>query len=371
LNEIIIDSNSEEKDKFRNLIELAADGILIGSHEGIVLEANSCFCSLLEMTKSELVGSFVGDLPFTKESVEQFPFQFDSLKNGEIVISERELLRSDNTLVTIEMRTKMMPDGTYQSIYRDISERKKNEIQLLDYANELSKLNADKDRFISILAHDLVSPFNSILGYLDLLTSNIKEFEKDQIEKHILTIQGSANRTYNLLQDILAWSRSHSGSMPYEPDQCIIKDISNKVVEILNPIAINKEITIKNLVTSSISAYADVNMLRTILRNLISNAIKFTKPKGQIRIVAKFENQAIIISVIDTGHGIPKNKIPDLFNDLQLKSTDGTSNEKGSGLGLIISKLLVEKHGGTIWVESKIGKGSTFSFSLPAYEKSL
>ncbi len=359
---------SIEEEKLRNLIELATDGILIGSHEGVVIDANATFCSMMEMRKEEIIGSFIGDMPFTKESLERYPFRFDLLHDGQLVISERDLIQSDGNKITIEMRTKMMPDGTYQSIYRDISERKRYELQLLDYANELSKLNADKDQFISILAHDLVSPFNTIIGYLDLLTIDFDNSDIKYIKDQLAVVHSVSIKTFNLLQEILTWFRSYSGNMTYEPGFYNLKDISQNTLDILGPIARNKRIEITNSIDNGVTVYTDSNMLCTIIRNLLSNAIKFTDEEGEIIFSTSEKDGKIILSVKDTGKGIPNDKIKTLFKGMHNKSTEGTSSEKGTGLGLAICKMLAEKQGGTIGVESELGKGSTFYVSIPMHK---
>ncbi len=360
------------EEKFRNLIELATDGILIGSNRGVIIDANSTFCSMIEMCKEDIIGLFIADLPFTKESVGHTPFRFDLLRSGQLVISERELIKSDGNKITIEMRTKMMPDGTYQSIYRDISDRKRYELQLLNYAAELSKLNADKDHFISILAHDLVSPFNTILGYLELLISNIDSYDKNEIKEHLGVVDNVSKKTFHLLQEILTWSRTSSGRMSFEPKVVNLKNNCQKTVDILEPLASNKKISIINAIDAEYEVYSDINMLRTIFRNLLSNAIKFTGEEGVIVIDAvRDEANFIKLSVKDTGIGMTNEKLILLFNNVHNTPSEGTFNEKGTGLGLIICKMLVERQGGTISVESEPMKGTTFFVTIPVKDKSL
>ncbi|WP_163709102.1 PAS domain-containing sensor histidine kinase [Mangrovibacterium lignilyticum] len=357
---------SIDEEKFRNLIELATDGILIGANDGIVIEANSTFCTMIGRKKEELIGRFIADIPFAKTSVEQTPFRFDLLRKGQLVVSERELLRSDGTKITIEMRTKMMPDGTYQSIYRDISERKKYELQLLDYANELSELNEDKDHFITILAHDLVSPFNTILGYLGVLSADFDNLDRAAIRKQLDIVHNASTKAFNLLQEILTWSRSNSGTMSYEPEFFNLKDICQKTVDILEPIAENKNIEITNAIDDDVQAYTDANMLRVIIRNLLTNALKFTSVDGKVTIGATEHDGEIVISVKDTGKGIAKGKLATLFKNIHNKPTEGTSREIGNGLGLVICKMLAERQGGSIGVESEVGIGSKFFVRIPA-----
>ncbi len=360
---------SIEEEKLRNLIELATDGILIGSNEGIVIDANSTFCSMINMRKEELVGNFIADIPFSRGSVEQVPFRFDLLRSGQLVISERDMFRPDGTKFTIEMRTKMMPDGTYQSIYRDISERKKHELQLLDYATQLSKLNEDKDHFITILAHDLVSPFNAILGYLGLLTSDFESYDLPTIKKQLEIVHDASNRAFELLQEILTWSRSNSGTMNYEPDFFELKDICQKTIDILELVARNKHIIITNAIDDELKVYTDANILRIIIRNLLTNALKFTNLNGSVTFEASEQDGMMVLSVKDTGKGIGPDKLETLFTNVHNKPTVGTSREIGNGLGLSICKMLAERQKGSIWVDSEEGVGSTFFVSIPLESK--
>lgn len=240
----------------------------------------------------------------------------------------------------------------------DVTEIKNNELKLIE-------LNSTKNRFISILAHDLKDPFNIILGYLEILTQNLRKFDIDKIENHLNIINDSSKKTFKLLEDILLWIRAESGKLPFEPIEYPISVLFETVVEYLQPIADKKGISINYFTDNDLLIKVDVNMISTILRNLISNAVKFSLYGGSISVYSEIENNQVIITVSDNGIGIEQETIPFLFNISRTKSTQGTSNEKGTGLGLLICKDFVEKHGGKIWVESEIGKGSDFKFSIP------
>jgi len=245
-----------------------------------------------------------------------------------------------------------------------IENKRSNEI-ISEQNIELHKINTDKDRFITILAHDLKSPFNSILGFLDLLTKNIRKYDIDKIEKFVNMINNSAKNTFGLLEDILLWVRANSGKIPYEPQKLNFATICNEVIENLKLTANTKDITIKQFATEEINIIADKNMLNTVLRNLVSNSIKFTNKNGRIDIYAEKNHSKVTISVSDNGVGIEPDTLNKLFEISQKISTDGTENEKGTGLGLLLCKEFVEKHGGKIWVESELGKGSDFQFTMP------
>ena len=248
---------------------------------------------------------------------------------------------------------------------RDITERIEVLEKLKASETKLKELNADKDRFISILAHDLKNPFNSILGFLDLLSANIRNYSIDKIERQVNIISSSTKHIYRLLEDILVWARAQSGKIPFNPQKLIFEDIYKEVMQDQKLAAENKNITIKYFEAEEISIYVDKNMIKTVLRNLLSNAIKFTHKNGQINVYAVYERNNIVISVSDTGVGIELESVSKLFNISRVRTTDGTDNEKGTGLGLLLCKEFIEKHGGKIWVESKPEQGSDFKFILP------
>jgi signal transduction histidine kinase len=216
------------------------------------------------------------------------------------------------------------------------------------------------------MAHDLRSPFNALLGLSDLLIENLRIYNIDEIEELVTHIKTSTQGTYALLEDLLKWTRAQSGSIPFNPQYLNIQDICKNILEFLIANASSKKITINLLIRNNLSVYSDADMLKTVLRNLISNAIKFTNTGGVIEINAEENQKNIIVSVSDNGIGMSAEKMKKLFDISQIQTTSsGTANETGTGFGLLLCKEFVEKHGGKIWVESKCGKGSDFKFTLP------
>lgn len=248
-------------------------------------------------------------------------------------------------------------------------EKQKRVAELVISNNELQQsiqLNADKDLFISILAHDLRGPFSALLGLSDLLIENLRIYNIDEIEELVTHIKSSSQGTYALLEDLLKWTRAHSGSISFNPQNLDIEDLCKNIIEFLYPSASSKGITISLLINSNLSVYSDADMLKTVLRNLISNAIKFTNSGGVIKINAEKNPENITITVSDNGIGMTPDKRKKLFDISQIQtSSSGTANEKGTGFGLLLCKEFVEKHGGKIWVESRCGEGSDFKFTLP------
>ena len=236
--------------------------------------------------------------------------------------------------------------------------------KLQETNDELSALNITKDRFFSILAHDLRNPFNTVGGFTELLLRNLDRYTPDKIRHFIEVINKTSHNTYLLLNNLLDWSRSQSGQMQFNPVNINLHIIVEETLVLLTSQATQKNIEISHEVEPDIFVFADENMLKTVLRNLISNAIKFTKSRGAVTIEASQKDGTVVIEVIDTGIGIPPEKIDDLFRIDVNFHNQGTNNEQGTGLGLILCKEFIEKNGGKIWIKSAINKGSTFGFSL-------
>lgn len=230
---------------------------------------------------------------------------------------------------------------------------------------ELNELNASKDKFFSIIAHDLKNPFNTIIGFSEMLRDEITTGELNKSGEYAGMIFDSATKTYRLLENLLEWANSQRGKISFNPVPLNLGEIFKEDLRILNEMAGRKNIELINHFTDDLTIIADKNMIKTILRNLISNAIKFTHINGKVELTTIIDNKQAEISVSDSGIGMTKETIAKLFRIDSNLSIRGTENEKGTGLGLILCKEFIEKHGGKIWVESETGKGSIFRFTLP------
>jgi signal transduction histidine kinase len=247
-------------------------------------------------------------------------------------------------------------------------EKEKRASELLIKNNELQQLlqlNADKDKFISIIAHDLRNPLNSIVGLSKLLIVHSKNKDFKKIDEFSNVIQKSSERAMNLLMNLITWAQSQSGSITVNPKYFNISALVDDISLLYNDIAKQKNILISSSLPENIQVHADKEMVATVFRNLISNALKFTLPEGRITISAIEKQNEIILSVSDSGIGLTKIRVDKLFQINEVTSTLGSGNEKGTGLGLILCKEFIEMNNGIIWVESEIGVGSTFFFSLP------
>jgi PAS domain S-box-containing protein len=363
----IENSLNESKIKYQLFFNSTADAIFIHDSSGNILDVNQSACNEYGYSYSEFLSLNASQIDIPEQSIYIQERIIELIKNGYVAF-ETIHQRKDKIQIPIDVKAKKIVfngKSLVLSICRNISERKQIELIVQKQNDELKKLNTDKDSFITILGHDLKSPFNSILGFLDLLKSNIRQYDIDKIENFINIISNSAKTTFNLLENILFWVRANSGKIPYEPQKLNFGTICTEIIENLRLTANAKDITINYFTADEVNLFADENMLKTVLRNLVSNAIKFTNKNGRIDIYSEINNANMIITVSDNGLGIEPDTLIKLFDISHKISTDGTANEKGTGLGLILCKEFVEKHGGKIWVESELGKGSNFTFTLP------
>lgn len=248
-------------------------------------------------------------------------------------------------------------------------QKQKNEIirerdELENQKKELVSLNNTKDKFFSIIGHDLKNPFSTVIGLSELLLADFESFEKERLKVFIQQINKFSSNAYALLENLLQWARSQTGKLKITPNLYNLRDVIEDNIELLNGNAKQKNITI-NYPEESAFWQFDVNMISTVIRNLISNAIKFTHEDGKIDIRYEERNNKLYVSIADTGMGIATKDLPKLFKLDVNPTTIGTSDEKGTGLGLILCNEFIQRHGGEIWVESEPGEGSIFKFYIP------
>lgn len=253
----------------------------------------------------------------------------------------------------------------YIAVKEDITERKKAEDALRRSEAKLKELNTTKDKFFSIIGHDIKGVFSSILVISDLLVQRVQEKNLDDLDQYSHMLNDVAKNGYALLENLLSWSRIQTGHIKYSPTDFLILDVIRNVVELYKLNFDEKKIAINLEVNESAIIRADRFMLETILRNLISNAIKYTNPGGHIKILTQQVEGVFRVSISDSGVGISAEDIPKLFRIETSYSTQGTNKEMGTGLGLILCKEFVTRHNGDIWVESEQGKGTTIHFTLP------
>jgi signal transduction histidine kinase len=346
----------------------AIDGFLVVNPHGQKILQNQQTINLWKIPRE------VADEPSDMKQVDhvmhmtvnpqQFLAEVDYLREHPNDKSRDEVELIDGTVLDRYSSAVIGSDGVnYGRIwtFHEVTERKNFEKQLI-------QLNTDKDRFISILAHDLRSPFNSLLGITDLLKTELRSYPIEKIEEMVEMIYNVVARTYELLEDTLLWASIQSKKITFNPSIANMNEVMSEVVKIFEPNTNAKKISIRYTSDNGLYIKTDVYMLKAILRNLISNAIKFTKVGGKIEISAVHTNSLSTINVSDNGVGIEQGLLEKLFSFTPNKSRKGTTEETGTGLGLLLCKEFVDKHGGKIWADSIVGKGTTVSFSIPDRE---
>jgi len=309
---------------------------------------------------------------FTGEHAQQaFDDEQNIIRTGQMLsIEEKETHhdRPDTWVSTVKLPLRDKEGkiiGTFGTS-RDITERKKTDEEIKLKNELLQTINAEKDKFFSILAHDLKGPLSAFLGATQILTEEIQNMTLEEIKEIAISMKESASNIFGLLENLLEWSRLKRGMMDFIPETFNMKQIITASIGVLTESARKKEITIDYSLPEDITINADLHMFETVIRNLVSNSIKFTPKYGEINISATItEDNNTEVKISDTGIGMDKELISRLFLLNEKTSRRGTEGEPSTGLGLLLCNEFIEKHGGKIWVESEAGKGSTFGFIIP------
>jgi|GEM_PF-1062532 len=289
-----------------------------------------------------------------EERQQQIEEQSEELKN------QADYLHEVN--IRLEERQQKVEEQSSQLIHQSAILEQKN--------FDLNVLNKTKDKLFSIIAHDLKNPFGAVLGYAELLLNNMSTLNEDKKIKFIETIHKSAENAHKLLENLLEWSRSQIGQKQYNPEYFIISEVIAISVDFMEQMITDKRINCKYDNHQEIEIFADRNMIETVFRNLLANALKYTPENGTITIKSTVKKDSIEVSVTDSGIGMDQETIDKLFSIDKITSQSGTLGETGTGLGLILCKEFIDKHQGKLWAESEIEKGSTVTFSIPQNIKS-
>ena len=355
----------ENEEKYRNIFEKFQDVYFKIDLNAIFIDLSPSVFSFSGYEVSELIGKPIDTVYY--ERINNYEFFKKLLDEKKIVNFESIMRRKDGELVNVNMNTQLEFDDNGNPEFitgtlHDISYLKKIE-------NELIELNATKDKFFSIIAHDLRNPISSFKQVTDVLLNDFDNLSENDKKEFVHSLDSSAKQLFNLLENLLTWSSSQRGKIPYNPDIADIHPIIMNNITLMDLQAGNKEITFKTESKDQNFGFYDINMINTVLRNLISNAIKFTNRNGTITIGSQIKNNELIVWVKDTGVGMSKEVVSSLFKIGSGHTTKGTADEKGTGLGLVLCKELVEKNNGRIWVESELGVGTKFIFALPVEKK--
>ncbi len=374
-----ITNRREEEEKFRLLADNMTDVVWsVSSDTNKYTYVSPSIEKVFGYRVDEIMPLYINDLQKNSEMknlVVEILNHAERLKQGldsfdRFFVNEIEQVRKDGSKFWTEVITNcyLNPNTGIIEIHgvtRDISKRKKAEIEKDSIYEELKRTNAEKDKFFSIIAHDLRSPFNGILGITSMMASDLSQFSVEEIQDISQNLNKSANNLYRLLNNLLDWAKIQRGMLEYSPEFFILNEPVSESIKLFSENAAQKNITITDASTENVFLIADKLMIETIIRNLLSNALKFTGTGGEVIIeAAKREGKTEII-VKDNGIGMGSGILNDLFKIDKQSSRYGTSKETGTGLGLILCREFANKHGGEIYVTSEEGKGSEFRVVLP------
>ncbi len=311
------------------------------------------------------------ELQRQKKLIQEGIDNYKATGENRIISYEGEGRHKDGHSLWIETTTRLLLDKSgnilgVQGGARDISQRQKAEDAVRQKNKDLEDLNATKDKFFSIIAHDLRGPVGSMHSLLELISDPEIQMDKDQYFELLNVMKDVSKTTFDLLENLLIWANSQRGYIEYAPKYCNLNKLVQLTISLFSQAALNKEIKLVNNVRSGCIGFFDYNMINTVIRNLVNNAIKFTDTKGEVSVSATESPDCLRVNINDTGTGMKQETIGKLFKiDTVSKSNKGTNGETGTGLGLLLCKEFIDKHSGTITVESERGKGSTFSFEIP------
>jgi len=373
---MVIDRKKAEEDlreseiKLNAILQSTADGILAIDRNGRIIKTNMRFADLWQIPQA---------LIDINDDTALIRFVLDQLTNPDEFISKIQQLyhSTDKDLDLLHFKDgrtferysapMVMDDSSIGRVwsFRDISERKRAEDEILLKNEELQKLNAEKDKFFSIIAHDLRTPFNGFLGLTEILTEDLHRLTMVQVQNFAKSMKDSATNLYGLLENLLEWSQVQQGAFPFSPKSIPLRPMVIECLAILLEPAKNKGIEISYDISDNMEVFADSNMLQTVIRNLVSNAVKFTHKGGTVNISAKATSDSVELCIQDSGMGMSPVMVDNLFRIDVHTNRKGTEGEPSTGLGLLLCKEFIEKNGGKIWVESEEGVGSTFFFNVP------
>ena len=362
----------ESETKFREIINQINDGIIVFDEQGNIIIWNKGAEKICGINANDILNKSIVDFryqmtppklrdrPQIEKTINgiltrQTPEIFNQILDFEIIKSNSEnLINLQNTIFPIEFEGYNL----FCVVFRDTTEIKR-------YEKELLRISADKDKFYSIIAQYLYTPFSLFNNFAKLMAEELDTLPLKEIQKMAVLMSKSATNLYSLLDNMLQWTKMNQGKITFEPQKLNFKKISHDAVSVLKQHADEKNIRINHLAAENIVVQADIFMFKTILRNLVSNAIKVTKNDGQIDISAQQTEGHVTISVLDNGTETTPDYLRKMFNTSDIQTTLGSAEEKGTTLGLLLCKEFVEKHGGKIWVDSRDGKGSEFKFTIP------
>lgn len=354
----------ESELKFRRLFEQAGVGVAeVETSTGRFVKVNKKFADILGYSIAEMMHLTFLDFTYPEDIDESATNRQELIKKQKKAYAiEKRYVRKDGNVIWVKMSVTTILDiedsKHHISIVQDITENKENEIKLRE-------LNATKDKFFSIISHDLKNPFTILKTSSSLLSRHLENNDIPKSKAKAKMILNATKNGYDLLENLLTWANSQTIGIRFEPQPLNFKDIFNTCAKEVEVLAREKNITITSTIPDDFIFEADEHLLSVVIRNLLTNAIKFTHRDGSITVSTKTEDNNIEVAIIDTGIGIPKEHQDKLFRLDVNFSRPGTESESSTSLGLILCKEFIERHKGKIWVESDENMGSEFKFTIP------
>jgi PAS domain S-box-containing protein len=354
------------KFEYRNkaIVTALPDLIFVIDVNGFYIDFSAGNPEDLAMEESKLIGSNVKDI-FSPKTASYILNKIINCVDTGIPDSMEYVLDFSGEKKSFEARIVKYEDNSVLGVVRNITQFKNNELQLRKYAEEMAELNASKNKLFSIIAHDLRSPFHALLGLSEILANEIDNLSREEIRKIGSELHSAFKNEYRLLENLLTWSLIQQDKIEIKPAELILSDSVDKIIKLLSWFAANKKVVVKNLIDKKTKIKFDPDLLNSILQNLLSNAVKFSPEGSEIKITYHKSADMNTLEVVDEGVGISQDELDKILNNDKGYSKSGTAREQGSGLGLVISRDFIEKHGGKLFIKSKRGKGTTVGFTFP------
>lgn len=358
----------ESEDRYRSIVENINDALVIHDFNGRIIDVNENSCNMFGYARDELIGANVS-LFSSPEALCYQTQKIAEIRQTPSLVFETHCAGRDGMHVPVEVSARVVSrelGGVIQCFLRDISERKRQEQRIKEMNESLEKTMAEKDRLFTIIAHDLRSPLTGLLAFTRVLAEKVDAFSAEDLKKCAREMKLSAEGLFELLENLLEWSRLQQGLFENEPALLVLEDLVEKNIGLLHTVSRQKKIVMENHIPANLIAYADGAMVKTLFRNLLGNALKFSRKGGRVQVFAESDGTMITVAVQDEGVGMDAEERDGLFKPDRVHSRKGTDGERGTGLGLVLCAELVQRMGGTIWLQSSPGQGTTFFFTLPS-----
>jgi PAS domain S-box-containing protein len=367
---------AEKESLYRSILKASPDDVTITDLHGVIKEVSLKALTLVGCDSEEqMIGKSIADFVHPDDVGRALSSGRALLKGEEFEQGEYRLLRKDGTYIDTEINADLIKDphgnaGGIVMVIRDISERKTHEAELQEKNAELIRFNAEKDKFFSIIAHDLRSPFNAFLGLTQMLSEDVGDMQHNEIQNLANTLNKSATNLLRLLENLLQWARMERGLTIPKPANFSLNKLIEETLSVFLDSAKYKDVAVTTDLAKDSIVFSDYDMTKTIIRNLLSNALKYTHTGGKISLsTTALENGFIKVTVKDNGIGMTQQIMDNLFSIDIDNRRPGTEGESSTGLGLVLCKEFVEANGGNLFVSSEEDKGSSFEFTLPQATK--